>query len=124
MDAALNSIQEEVLALVIHETGTRADCIRPQTTLFGDMGVDGDDGIELLRQFERKFGVDMTACRPNRHFGPEGFAPWAPLYWSLLAPMVRQHVGSRTVIDGRHLIASRMPDVLDVGLSKAVRNRR
>lgn len=49
------------------------------------MGVDGDDGIELLRQLERMFGADMTACRPNRHFGTEGFVPLAPLYWLLLA---------------------------------------
>jgi hypothetical protein len=54
-------------------------------TLLGDLGIDGDDGVDLLQHFEQKFGVDMTACRLNHHFGPEGVVFWAPLYWLLLA---------------------------------------
>ena len=49
--------------------------LKARTTLFGDLGVDGDDGDELMVAFMKRFGVDMTIYRGDRHFGPKGFAP-------------------------------------------------
>lgn len=57
----------------------------PDTTLFGDMGVDGDDGIEFLTLFAERFRIDMTGLNWSQHFGPEGVYPWAPFYWIILA---------------------------------------
>jgi hypothetical protein len=78
------SIEEDVVAFVADFTRNPVECIKPQTTLFGDLGIDGDDGDEILSAFMRRFDVDMSSCRPV-HFGPEGFVPWAPLYWLALA---------------------------------------
>jgi hypothetical protein len=81
MDSA--SIEDEVIAFVANFTGYPLEQITPQTTLFGDLRVDGDDGNEILATFMERFSVDMSACRPL-HFGPECLAPWAPLVWLLL----------------------------------------
>lgn len=79
------SIEEEVTAFVATKTQHAAARLNPHTTLFGDLGVDGDDSDELLGAFMTRFSVDMTAYRGDRHFGPEGFAPWTPLFWLVLA---------------------------------------
>ncbi len=55
------------------------------TTIFGDLRADGDDGVELLNAFGKEFSVDMSGCDPSRYFGREGCAPWAPIYWLVLA---------------------------------------
>lgn len=74
------SIEKEVISFVAARTRYAAPKITPTTTLFGDIGIDGDDGDEILTAFMERFQVDMSACRPV-HFGGEGFVPWAPLFW-------------------------------------------
>src|SRR5215213_5336533 len=78
-------LYDRVVNLVAEQCGVRASRITPDTTLFGDLGIDGDDGIEVLEKLAREFSVDMSRCQPCRYFGPEGFYPWAPLYWIVLA---------------------------------------
>jgi hypothetical protein len=53
--------------------------LRLDTTLLGDLGIDGDDGLELMADFGRKFNVDLMQFEPSKHFGPEGgcFPPLA-----------------------------------------------
>lgn len=79
------TLEDEVISLVAEQTGSRFCDLGPQTTLFGDIGVDGDDGVELLMAFMERFKVDMASCQVRRHFGPEGFVPWVFLYWALIA---------------------------------------
>lgn len=50
-------------------------------TIFGDLGVDGDDGAKLLEAFGERFHVDMIGCDPRRHFGPESDSLLAPIRW-------------------------------------------
>jgi hypothetical protein len=46
-----------------------------ETTLFGDLGVDGADGPELIQAFAKEFRVDISSFDACRHFGPEaGFS--------------------------------------------------
>lgn len=75
------SIEEEVTAFVAAQIGVSTERLKARTTLFGDLGVDGDDSDELLVAFTKRFSVDMKSYRGDRHFGPEGFAPWSPLLW-------------------------------------------
>src|SRR5688572_11191819 len=70
---------ERVRALVAAETGTRPERITPSTTLFGDLGIDGDDAHELFEAYATEFGVDLTDLELRRHFGPEAWPPWALL---------------------------------------------
>jgi hypothetical protein len=82
----MQSLYDRVVAFVAKERAVRADRLQPETTLFGDLGTDGDDGIELLEDFAREFSVDMNECDPSRYFGPEAGVPLLfPLYWIILA---------------------------------------
>jgi acyl carrier protein len=76
--------EERVAHFISEQTGSHR-AILPSTTLLGDLGVDGEDGIDLLDAFAKAFDVDMTSCDPQRYFGPEGCYPWAPLYWLIVA---------------------------------------
>lgn len=55
-----------------------------ETTLFGDLGVDGDDGVELFEEFEKRFRVDLSEFDPAAHFGSEVGAGPLRLLWLLL----------------------------------------
>ena len=88
------SIEEEVIAFVAANIRVSAARLKARTTLFGDLGVDGDDSDELMVAFTKRFGVDMTTYRGDRHFGPEGFAPWTPFYWLVLLWRARTEKGS------------------------------
>jgi acyl carrier protein len=73
--------EEQVAKFVSEQTGVFYWSISPATTLFGCLGVDGEDGIDLLDAFGEEFGVDITACDAMQFFGPECCPPWAPLHW-------------------------------------------
>lgn len=77
------SFGNEVMIFVAGFISTPVDKISPKTTLFGDLRIDGDDGVELLEAFKDRFEVDMGPYRAV-HFGPEGFSLYAPFYWLLL----------------------------------------
>jgi acyl carrier protein len=81
----MQPLEERVIAFVSERLGVRADRISTATTIFGDLRTDGDDGDEFLEAFGKEFSVDMRGCDPSRYFGPEGCAPWAPIYWIVLA---------------------------------------
>jgi acyl carrier protein len=81
----MQSLYDRVVAFVAKQRGVRADRLKPETTLFGDLGTDGDDGVELLEEFGREFSVDMSGCDARRYFGSEGLPPWFLFYWIILA---------------------------------------
>ena len=62
-----------------------ADRIGPETTIFGDLGIDSDVGDQFLDDFAREFSVDMTGYRSHRYFGWKLAFPWAPIHRVLLA---------------------------------------
>ena len=77
----MNGIEEEVLQFVAERARHPASRLNPQTTLFGDLGIDGDDADEFLLAYVKRFGVDMSSYRADRHFGPEGLIPPNPFRW-------------------------------------------
>ena len=79
--------REDVYRFVAEWTRYPAEKLEPGTTLFGDLGVDGDDARDLLRAFARTFEVDLGAFPFLRHFGPEGFTIRALAHW--LAQVVK-----------------------------------
>lgn len=77
-------LQERIKASVAEQTIVEADHITLDTTLFGDLGVAGDDGLELMAAFGQEFGVDLSEFNADRHFGPEApgcLAFLFPYYW-------------------------------------------
>lgn len=111
-----DSIEQQVVALVAEFTGCPVERIKPQTTLFGDLGIDGDDGDEILTVFMKRFEVDMSSCRPV-HFGPEGFPPWTPLYWLVL--LWRARVEKQSTPESRaRLVPITIQDLFDSAKAK------
>ena len=85
------ALDESVLDFVSEFTGVGRPRIALTTTLFGDLGIDGDDGHDIMAAFAEKFQVDMSEFRLNRHFGTEGLSVHAPLVflWWLMSWIFR-----------------------------------
>jgi hypothetical protein len=58
-----------------------------------DLGVAGDDGVELIQAFGKAFGVDVSTFPYMKHFGSEGINPFA------LFGMLFRFVTGRRVIN-------------------------
>jgi len=71
MDA---SLQERVLAFVSEQTGVKREKIHLETTLSGDLGVEGDDAVEFFEEFRTEFAVELQELGRDWsfYFGPEG----------------------------------------------------
>lgn len=58
------------------------------TTLFGNLGIDGWGGYVFMEDFFERFGVDPGNFQLDKHFGPEGFSPTC-IYWILRDIFIR-----------------------------------
>jgi hypothetical protein len=65
-----NDTAREICLFVQSFTGSRKD-VSPNDSIWGDLGVDGDDAIELIAEFGKRFNVDMTGFKASDWFGPE-----------------------------------------------------
>ena len=45
--------------------------VTASTRLLHDLGIDGDDAIEILTDFGKRFGVDFSSFSFERYFGSE-----------------------------------------------------
>jgi len=68
-------MESEVIEFVAEFTGVSASKITPDTLINNDLGVDGDDGCELLSEYSERFQVDISGI-DETYFGPEGFSPF------------------------------------------------
>lgn len=83
-------IHNEIVDFVSDWVGAPRRKIKLNTRLFHDLGIDGDDGVELLGAFCEKFQVDPHAKLMDRHFGTEAAAtPWTFIRW-FLSPSFRR----------------------------------
>ena len=62
--------------MVSEFTRVRPQVLTLETTLFYDLGIDGDDADEFFEEFGRTFGVDLTDFNIQSHFGPEVSVPF------------------------------------------------
>lgn len=74
----------EIAEFIASFVGIPSEGLSISTTLFGDLGIDGDDAHELLAAFGKRFNVDLSALDLTKHFGSEGTWPWALFYWVVL----------------------------------------
>lgn len=65
-------IERGVKRFVARELAVRVGRLKLETTLFGDLRTDGDDGFDLIVAFGKEFNVDIRRFDPAKHFGPEG----------------------------------------------------
>ncbi|MDO8827249.1 DUF1493 family protein [Methylophaga sp.] len=73
-------MESEVIAFLSEFTGVKSENISSDTLINDDLGVDGDDGFELLEKFSARFGVDLSPISET-YFGPEGFSVGFLVLW-------------------------------------------
>ena len=72
-------LSEPLVTFLRKELRLPSSPLSATTRLLQDLGVDGDDGVELIQRFGQRFDVDLSEFQPSRHFGPE--AGGNPLIW-------------------------------------------
>jgi acyl carrier protein len=65
------TVEEEILALVSRKTGLPQSALKPEQRLLHDLGLDGDDAVELFLDVSRQFRVEFGGLRIENHFRPE-----------------------------------------------------
>ncbi|MFC6644454.1 DUF1493 family protein [Granulicella cerasi] len=63
--------EQEVIALVAKKTGRPESSITPEKTFY-QLGIDGDDAVELIGELCRRYRVPAEKINLNRYIGPEG----------------------------------------------------
>jgi acyl carrier protein len=63
--------EQEVIALVARKTGRPEHSITPEKTFY-QLGIDGDDAIELIDELCRRYQVPAEKVDLNKYIGPEG----------------------------------------------------
>jgi len=71
---------DDIYAFLVQEAGAKRERLTPDTSLFNDLGVDGDDFFELAATFARSFKVDMSGYLWYFHHGAEGLDIGAALF--------------------------------------------
>ncbi|WP_160154178.1 DUF1493 family protein [Microbulbifer sp. ALW1] len=69
-------MEPEIIKFVSEFTAVKPGKISRDTLVNFDLGIDGDDGVELLQEYAKKFNVDISGISES-YFGPEGI----PLLW-------------------------------------------
>ncbi len=63
--------EQEVIAFVAKKTGRPESSITPEKTFY-QLGIDGDDAVELIGELCRRYKVPAKRIDLNRYIGPEG----------------------------------------------------
>ena len=74
-----HDLSREVFAMVSEFTRVRPQVLTWETTLFHDLGIDGDDAVEFFEEFGTTFGVDLTDFNIENHFGSEASDPFSSI---------------------------------------------
>ena len=67
----IKMLENEILELVSRESGVPISKISLNSTLLGDIGLDGDDAWEVFESCHEKHGLDLTNFEFQRHFRNE-----------------------------------------------------
>ncbi|MDR2637450.1 MAG: DUF1493 family protein [Zoogloeaceae bacterium] len=70
-----NDLESRIIESLSRFTGIDASKISSSSSITDDLGVGGDDGIDLMNEFSREFDVDITNFEFDKYFGHEpGFS--------------------------------------------------
>jgi len=61
----------DIYNLIAEFSGVKTGKLTPDTDLYKDIGIEGDDFFELESEFEKRFSVDMSTYRWYFHHGEE-----------------------------------------------------
>lgn len=62
---------EELIDFIREESGAVSTKISEQTSIEDDLGVTGDDAVELMIKYAKLFNVDLSGFSPIKYFHPE-----------------------------------------------------
>jgi len=65
---------QKIKAFIVNETGVKASKITFDAELENDLGISGDDTVDLLTAFSEEFNVDISKFRAADYISPEGDA--------------------------------------------------
>lgn len=68
-----NFIRENILEILSRNRGKSNFELNDSTSLMIDLGVDGDDALEILNQYFNTFSIDQSKFNFEDYFGYEGF---------------------------------------------------
>jgi hypothetical protein len=64
---------------VAKSVGVPFERINPSSDIERDLGTTGDDADELIKEYAKEFGVDVSGMDLYRHFAPEVWIPFHQL---------------------------------------------
>ncbi len=68
--------ESEIKKIIVKLHSVQPAKISSDTDLFKDLGIDGDDAVEIFEVISETFEVDFTGIEWEYYFGPEaGFNP-------------------------------------------------
>lgn len=65
-------ISKELIAFISKEAGVKEDKVIKEARLYEDFGITGDDAIELIIHFGKKFNVDVSRFMAADYIPAEG----------------------------------------------------
>jgi acyl carrier protein len=65
-------LSKELVDFVIERSFTKRDIVTPDTRLMHDLGLNGDDAIEFMMEYGKRFNVDLSRFFANEYFDGEG----------------------------------------------------
>lgn len=60
--------------MIAREFGVKPESIQPHSRIREDLGICGDDGLDLFDTLHHEFNVDVSSYRHELHFEPEGLS--------------------------------------------------
>jgi hypothetical protein len=80
-------LYDRIIRLLCRELACYPGELSRETSLYHDIGADGDDGENIMVSFSDEFQVDMSQFKYDLHFGPEyPFFPPVWLFWRIFTP--------------------------------------
>jgi len=64
---------ERVIGFVSKQVRINAAKLDLGTSLFHDLGIDGDDAVDFFKAFSDEFQTDLSELDLRKHFGAEGW---------------------------------------------------
>jgi hypothetical protein len=65
---------DEVIAFIAEYWAVPKSRLSAETSINNDLGMDGDDGLEFMQAFSRRFAVDLGTFPYDNYFGDEAAA--------------------------------------------------
>lgn len=83
-------IFQKIRTFIVKETGVKPSKITLDAELEDDLGISGDDTVDLLTAFSKEFNVDISRFRARDYIRPEGD--------SILPEIIRTFTGTKSAV--------------------------